>query len=276
MIVFGAGPKIVETVKEPAVGQMQRTYTVQNAGLVQNCIYYNQRTDAKTGKILSGDVTARSTGIGINYGWYSGGTLRIIVNKIPVMTPAAVSINGDTLLFQWEEKGVDVQLSLAFTETSSIIGEVSVISQEPVQSLEVGFIATPGHVLSDNRHTFDRWASTTKRNLHLTTTEKVPLDPVSEFWVMMYDAKNNAQRGIPALLFDPEKMQSADVTANANKYIVRVALTPKSLLENVRFMLWSVPERYMDAEALYDYLKETATENLDTLRNYESPKVKSE
>lgn len=270
--VFGAETKIIETIKEPAEGRKNRTYTVQNAGPVQNHIFYNQRTDVKTEKVITGDVTARSTGIGMNYGWYSGGFLRVFVNKMAVMTPAIISIEGNTLCFQWKEKNFDVQLLLAFNKTPAIIGEVSVTSQEPVKSLEIGFLATPGHAYFNNRYTFDRWASTAKRSLHLTLKEKVPMEIKDEFWVMMYDGKHNAQRGFAALLFDPEKTQSADITGLG--YIVQVHFTPKSPSENVRFMLWSVPESYMDGETLYEHLKETTAKNLDELRGHKFPESK--
>ncbi|MDD2404815.1 MAG: hypothetical protein PHV75_08100 [Victivallaceae bacterium] len=264
--IVDAEVKIVETIKEPAAGKKNRTYTVQNAGPVQNIIYYNQRKDPKTGKTITGDVTARSTGIGINYGWYRNGCIRIIVNGVPVMSPATINLDGDSLCFQWQEKDFNVQLFLTFKETSPILGEVSVSSSEPVKNIKIGFLATPGHSYFNNRYTFDRWTSTAKRNLHLNLKEKVELETNDEFWVMMYDGKHNAQRGFAALLFDPEKTERADVTGLG--YIVQVHLTPKTPSENIRFMLWSVPESYMDGETLYDHLGDTATKNLDDLRNH--------
>lgn len=264
--VLNAKVIIKETVKQAAANRESRTFTVFNSGPVQNVFYYNKYTDPKTGTVKIGDITSQSIGLGFKNNWYSGGFLQILVNRQAVKEPAKITISGGTLRFHWQKGGLDVVLKLVFEENSDrMLGEVILSPGDKIKNLDIGFLATPGHELP-KKYAFARWVSTVKNNWELTTGSAEIITPAEEYWIMTYDGKYNGHRGLGALLFDPEQIKSAKITGGGN--IVRILLKVKPAIGGFRFMLWGIPESYMDAESLNIHLKNNSPKFLEYLRKF--------
>lgn len=253
-LAANAENRIQEKTASPREGSTYRTFSVLG-GPVKYQFSYNIRKDEKTGMVSVGDASTRSTGLGVNYGWYGNGFLRIIVNGKPVTAPAAKIVCADgTLAFTWPE----AVLKLNFPENSDrIFGDIAVT---PGSNLEIAFLANPGY--KHKRTDYVPWIST--GNVNQKLSEGVP--SVDAPWVMAYDEVENP-RGIAALVFDPEQIRKRTFSGTGKSPIITLQFNVKG--NRFRFILLGIPGSHMDAETLHDAFMENGKKNLEELKQFQ-------
>lgn len=238
-----------QTVKGPAENN---TYKVLNASEVRYVINYNIRT--KDGIQTVGDRTSASTGIGLNNGWYSSGSIRIQPDGKNLTTPAKREIDGDLLTFTWE----NATLKMKFPEGSDKI--YCEVSAPNARKLKIGFLVMPGFV-SKRKEDFKPYVSTEKVN-HLLTDGKY--SSAGESWFMLYDGVIN-RNGIPAVLLDPAEVKSGAVTGGAKAPVMSAQFEMNKTV--CRFILMGYPNSHMDAESFYEDLKANGGKYLNELKS---------
>ncbi|MFA6929216.1 MAG: hypothetical protein WCT05_02735 [Lentisphaeria bacterium] len=253
-LIANAEISIQEKVTQPRDGCTRRSFSILG-GTVNYQFNYQLYTNEKTGALTVGDVSTRSIGLGLNYGWYGNGFLRIVINKKPVMAPATTIAHADdSLLFTWPE----ATLKLRFPENSDrIFGEVVATSGDP---LEITFLANPG--FKHKRADYVPWISSGK--VHQKLSEGMPV--IASPWIMAYDEVENP-RGIATLVFDPEKIQNYSFSGTEKSSIITIQFKIKE--SRFRFSLQGIPGNYLDAETLYENFMKNGNKYLEQLQQFQ-------
>lgn len=253
-LVANAENRIQEKTVSPRKGITSRTFSVLG-GPVKYQVSYNLRKDEKTGTFSVGDASTRSTGLGMNYGWYGNGFLRIVVNGKPVTAPATkIVCTEGTLTFTWPE----AVLKLNFPENSDrIFGEITV---SPGSSLEVAFLANPGY--RHKRTDYIPWISAGNVNQKLSDGVRTADAP----WVMAYDEVENP-RGIATLVFDPEQIRKKSFSGTGKSSIITLHFSVKE--NRFRFILQGIPGSHMDAETLHGGFMKNSGKYLEELKQFQ-------
>lgn len=255
---FAAGTegRIQEKTTFPGAGSVSRTFSILGAP-VKYQFRYDVRKNPETGQDEVGDITAGSTGLGLNCGWYANGFLRIVVNGKSLMKPASeITAADDRLIFRWPE----ATLTFAFPQNSDrIFGE---ITARPQSNLEIAFLADPGYKYKNQRASYIPWI--TSGNAHWKLAESAPV--VQSPWIMAYDGVDNP-RGIATLVFDPEQIEHVGCTGNARNSIMTIQF--KADGNAFRFILQRIPESYLDAESVFENMLENGSQFLKELKQFQ-------
>lgn len=250
--VFGAVNIDHKQIKK--ANREHNSYRILNSAPVKYAVDYNI-TDRK-GKKTVGDPSSSSTGIGLNNGWYSSGTLRLYLDGKPQMKPADIRCEQDTLTFTWP----GAVLKMVFPEGSTQI--FCHVTAPGVKRVKLGFLGMPGFV-AKRKTPQKSYVSTQKVNHFLNDGKYVP---AGESWFMLYDGEFN-KRGIPVVILDPAEVKSGMVTGSAGSLLISASFEMKK--NDCRFVLMGIPTSHMDAEVLYEDLKANGEKYLRELRNFQ-------
>ncbi len=256
VVAVASDSRIQEKTTYPDAGSVSRTFSILGAP-VKYQFFYSIRKNPATGQESVGDSTTRSTGLGLNYGWYANGFLRIAVNRKSVMAPASEIVStDDMLLFRWP----GVTLKFVFPQNSDrIFGEIIA----PAQSdLSIAFLANPGYIYQNKRPDYIPWI--TSGNTHWKLSDKTPV--VQSPWIMAYDGVDNP-RGIATLVFDPDQTQNIEFSGSTNSSIMTIQF--KASGNAFRFILQAIPESYFDAESVFENLLENGNQFLKELKQFQ-------
>ena len=202
-----------------------------------------------------GDRSSNSTGIGLTNGWYNSGCIRIIVDNKTLNTPAKIDCKTDTMTFTWN----NAVLKMTFPEGSDKI--YCHVTAPKAKNLKLGFLAMPGF-LPKRKAEFKSYVSTEKINHCLN-------DKIYNFqgdsWFMLYDGISN-KKGISVVLLDPEKIKAGKINGGAKKVLITAQFEMNTI--DCRFILMGIPSNHMDAETLYEDLKENGSKYLKELRSF--------
>ena len=248
--------RIQEAVTYPGQGAIHRTFSILG-GPVKYQFNYHVRKDQATGLESVGDSSTRSTGLGLNYGWYANGFLRIVINGKPVTAPASeITAKDDVLVFRWQE----ITLKFVFPQNSDrILGE---IAASPQSDLSIAFLACPGYKYQNKRPDYIPWI--TSGNAHWKLSEETP--HVQSPWIMAYDGVLNP-RGVASLVFDPDQTQKIEFSGTTNSSIITIQF--KATGNSFRFMLQGIPESYLDAETVFENLQRLGDQFLQELKQFQ-------
>lgn len=229
-------------------------FRILNSAPVKYNIDYNisERKGVKT----VGDRSSSSTGIGLNYGWYNSGCLRIFVNGKTLNTPAKIDRKGDTLTFTWTE----AVLKMTFPEGSDRI--YCHVSAPGAKNVKLGFLGMPGF-LAKRKSEMKSYVSTSKVNHFLNDGKYITQ---GESWFMLYDGEIN-KRGIPVVILDPAEVKSGEVTGGAKRLLIVAQFAMKK--SDCRFILMGIPSGHKDAETLYEDLKANGGKYLESLKKFQ-------
>ena len=249
-----SGAVNIEHKKEVKKNREYNNYRILNSAPVKYNIDYviSERNGRKT----VGDSSSGSTGIGLNCGWYQGGTLRIFVNGRSLTAPAKVERKGDTMVFTWD----NAVLKMTFPEGSEKI--YCHVSAPGAKQVKLGFLGMPGF-LPKRKTEYKSYVSTSKINHSLNDGKYVSQ---GESWFMLYDLESN-RRGIPVVILDPAEVKSGEATGGPKKVLVVAQFEMKKTA--CRFVLMGVPSGHMDAETLYEDLKANGEKYLDALKKFQ-------
>jgi len=245
-----------QTTKQIPKGEMENnTYKVLNASPVTYTVNYNILT--RNGEQTVGDRSANSTGIGLNYGWYMNGSLRIHVDGKSLTTPAKIENQGDTLTFKWE----NATLKMRFPERSDkIYCEITV---PEAKRLRIGFLGNPGFQ-PKRKQELKPYVSTVKTNHPLAEGKYVI--PGGESWFMLYDGVSN-RFGIPVVLLDPAEVKSGTVSSHPKTSVIQANFEMNQT--DCRFILMGFPNNHMEAESIYEDLKTNGGKYLKELKSFQ-------
>lgn len=203
-----------------------------------------------------GDRSSSSTGIGLNYGWYNSGSIRIHVNGKALNMPAKIDRKGDTMTFTWSE----AVLKMTFPEGGDKI--YCRVSAPGAKNVKLGFLGMPGF-LAKRKSEMKSYVSTSKVNHFLNDGKYITQ---GESWFMLYDGEIN-KRGIPVVMLDPAEVKSGEVTGGAKRLLIAASFDMKK--SDCRFILMGVPAEHMDAETLYEDLKARGAMYLNALKKFQ-------
>lgn len=252
--------------------RQQNLYTFTNGGAVAYQLIYSVIADPAYLQVspgarlpVLGDSTTRSTGLGLNHAWYQNGFLRIEIGGRPLTELARLSPfagGGQAgLALTWPEHPASVSVTVLKKDFADhLLLEIG-RQEESGGDLAVTLLARPGHSRSANR----RWVSTATRHYDLAEHPQGVSWPSSAYWLLAYDLEDNNRHGCAAILFDPEDFAS-EVKVQARGTLCSIGLQLKPGRRRGRLMLWSFPERYMEAESAYDYLSGKHQRLLEELR----------
>lgn len=243
-------------IEHKATQKKQRiynSYRVLNSSPVKYTIDYVVTTIK--GVKYVGDRSSKSTGIGLNNGWYSSGSIRIFVDNKSLTTPSKITCKDDTIFFIWDE----ATLKMTFPEGSDKI--YCQVTAKNANKLKLGFLAMPGF-LPKRKVEMQSYVSTNKIN-HFLNDGKYKSN--GEFWYMFYDVVSN-KRGIPVVILDPNEVKRSEVDGGAKKLLITSKFEMKTT--SCRFILMGIPNNHMDAETLYEDLKENGNKYLQDLKAF--------
>ncbi len=251
-IVF-AQTEIKEKVVNSADSETH-LYSMMNGDGLRFQTEYRIGRDLKSGAVWCGDRTAATTGISTGSGWYSSGSIQILINGKPIIRPAEkIFTEKGRLIFIWPE----ARLTLAFPKGSqSLLGEVSAARGT---KLSIAFLAFPGY--RSRRTVYEPWISSGEVNAKIR--DGIPESPSP--WIMCYDGVENP-RGLCALVVDPENTGRRAFYGTPSGPVIRLLFDSKK--ESFRFRLWGIPSGKMEAESLRDDLAENVRTHLEFLRSF--------
>ena len=244
----------IEHKQNKKANREYNNFRILNSAPVKYNIDYNisERKGVKT----VGDRSSSSTGIGLNYGWYNSGCLRIFVNGKTLNTPAKIDRKGDTLTFSWTE----AVLKMTFPEGSDRI--YCHVSAPGAKNVKLGFLGMPGF-LAKRKSEMKSYVSTSKVNHFLNDGKYITQ---GESWFMLYDGEVN-KRGIPVVILDPAEVKSGEVTGGAKRLLIVAQFSMKK--SDCRFILMGIPSGHKDAETLYEDLKANGGKYLESLKKFQ-------
>ena len=229
-------------------------FKVLNSAPVKYTVDYT--VSERNGKKFVGDSSSSSTGIGLNNGWYHGGSIRIFIDGRSLMTPAKIENKGDTLKFTWEK----AVLTMTFPEGSDKV--FCHVSAPGAKRLQLGFLGMPGF-LAKRKSEYKSWVSTSKVNHSLNDGKYVTR---GESWFMLYDLEIN-RRGIPVVILDPAEVKAGEASGGPKRLLVSAQFEMKKT--HCRFVLMGIPSGHMDAETLYEDLKSNGGRYLEQLKKFQ-------
>ncbi len=246
--------KIQENTTFPEEGLTHKTFSMLG-GPVKYQLNYRIRKNQASGLESVGDTSTRSTGLGLNYGWYANGFLRVVIDGKSVTAPASEIVSlGKILVFRWP----NVTLKLSLPENSDrIFGEITAPTGS---NLMVAFLANPGY--KNKRQDYLPWI--TSGNAHRKLSKETPF--VQSHWIMAYDGMDNP-RGIASILFNPEQMQNIEFSGTGKSSIISILFKVRE--NRFRFMLQGIPDSHLDAESLFETLQEKGDQFLEELKQFQ-------
>lgn len=244
----------IELKKTQKGSREYNSFRVLNSAPVKYSVDYN--ISERKGKKTVGDSSTGSTGIGLNNGWYHGGSLRIFVDGKSLTAPAKIENKGDTLKFIWDE----TILTMTFPEGSDrVFCHVSALRAKRVK---LGFLGMPGFI-AKRKSEYKSWVSSSQVNHFLNDGKYVTK---GESWFMLYDGEIN-RRGIPVVILDPEEVKSGEASGGPKRLLIIAQFEMKKT--DCRFVLMGIPSGHMDAETLYEDLKANGGKYLEQLKKFQ-------
>ena len=244
----------IEHKKEIRKNREHNNFRILNSAPVKYTVEYV--ISERNGKKTVGDSSDAITGIGLNSGWYQGGSLRIFVNGRSLTAPAKIERKGDTMVFTWDK----AVLKMVFPEGSEKI--YCHVSAPGAKQVKLGFLGMPGF-LPKRKTEYKSYVSTSKINHSLNDGNYVSQ---GESWFMLYDLESN-RRGIPVIILDPAEVKSGEASGGPKRLLVTAQFEMKKT--DCRFVLMGVPSGHMDAETLYEDLKANGEKYLDALKKFQ-------
>lgn len=253
--------------------KVSRNITFNNNGPVTYSLFYSYINDPEYTKVNSkailpviGDVSASTSGLGMDYPWFRSGFLGVDINRKLLVRTIASEFNavetGKRAVYDvtWTPEWGDIRARfISMQDDDKLYLEVSIAPRVQVSSIGLKFVCVPGGFTKKK----DQWLSTAERSVQ-HGPDAVTLDTKKEPWVLYYDTLDTST-GSCALMYLPEEVSDVKVGMSSNvtdmTYITYPASTRK-----MRFVLCSFPEKYKSRQEALSFLKENGEDMLGELK----------
>jgi hypothetical protein len=263
-------------VKDHNYSRVNRTVTFNNNGPVTYSIYYSYVNDPEYTKEnpnavlpMIGDVSAGTTGLGINFPWYQNGFLGVEINgKLLTYTLAKefkVVEQGKRGVYDvtWAPEWGDIRARfVSMQDDDKLYLELRVDPKvQALRSVSVKFVCLPSASAAVSKKS--QWISTAVRNVEHGPDVTV-LDPKKESWVLYYDAMKSSSDTC-ALIYVPEEALEARIDTKSNHVDCTYISYPLTA-GKMHFVLYNFPGKYKTREEAFNFLKENEGSILDSLK----------